>query len=110
MESRNPEPRPASSSEDQPDQEPIDDIESRSSGNVSNDHQSIAPAEIPIPADTDDELLCDHLLCVEEETCHENPNDGWKWETIISEDDIKRWKIEHSNEDFLLVASNANQR
>ena len=76
---------------------------------MSNDHQSIAPAEIPIPADTDDELLCDHLLCVEEETCHENPNDGWKWETIISEDDIKRWKIEHSNEDFLLVASNAKR-
>ena len=89
--------------------EPIEDIASRSSGNVPNNPQSIAPAEIPIPDDTDDELLCDHLLCVEDETCHENPNAGWKWETIISENEINSWKAEHPNEDFLLVASNAKR-
>ena len=53
-ETQNIEPRPASSSEEQPDQEPIEEIESMSGEDMPNPSSSIAPAENPVPEDTDE--------------------------------------------------------
>lgn len=65
-----------------------------------------------MPDDADEELLCDDLLCVEDIECSENQNDGsvgWKWKTLVTEDDVQHWKSNHPTEDFLFVASNAKR-
>ena len=86
------------SHESQPDCEP----------EVSELNQNIDPAEIPIPTDDDDELVCDYLLSVEDNKT-EDEEQAWRLEFEITDDDVAAWKAEDNPYEMAFLASNTKK-
>lgn len=87
---RNPHP-PSNVSEEQPDQEPIiEDQNSNPPEAAPGSQAEPDAAEIPIPSEADDELLCDHLLCVDDEP-HEAHNSQQTVENYGKQDETSEY-------------------
>ena len=103
---------PSSTPEEQPDQEPSEGPASGSPDDASEQAAEIDPANVPIPTDSGDELVCDHLLCVEghdENSTDPDGHVGWKYEAAVTEQDIKAWKESEHPSEYLLVATSAKR-
>ena len=107
-------------SESQPDDEPQAPSDSQSIPQMENNGPSTEvpagehAAEVPIPiGDTDDDLVCESLLCQDAEElifhqAHENV--GWKCEIIIDEGDIQQWLLEDQVTEMAFLASAAKRQ
>ena len=111
---------PEQNSESQPDDEPQVPSEHHSqTGNethpsgmgTSTSEQAV---EIPIPTgDTDEELVCDSLICEDAEPIlyeQHNENIGWKCEIIVTEEDIQHWQQEEQPTDMIFLATAAKRQ
>ena len=111
------------SSEGQPDDEPgvpshasspSTDLEVSTPDIPENHHPAVNPPDIPIPDDTDEDLICEGLYCVADETdiLHvEGAQQAWRCEVVISEQNILEWKQEdHPEEMAFLVSAAKKQR
>ena len=69
--------------------------------------------ETPVPNDDDDdELLCDNLLCIDDEPCmfQQTEDEAWRCEILITEDDVHSWRDETDPADLIFVASAARRQ
>eukprot|EP00435_Cladocopium_sp_Y103_P053869 s757_g17.t1 len=66
----------------------------------------------PLPADADDDLLCDGLHCmdVEPESFVLEPDQGWLCEIYVTDHDIEQWKLEDDPYDCVFLASAAKRQ
>ena len=101
-------------SESQPDDEP-----QAPSENLSNAQSPFVPtsetaAEVPVPVgDTDEELVCDSLICEDVESLifhQHHDNVGWKCEILVSEDDISQWQLEDNPTEMAFLATAAKRQ
>ena len=106
-------------SEAQPDDEP--DVPSHSSAQSSQEgethpnpgdlnNENIAANEVPIPNDSDDELICEGLYCqdIEHDIFQaEVTPQAWRCEILINDHHIQEWRQEDNPEEmaFLLAAA-----
>ena len=114
-EAPNPAPSSEHLSESQPDDEPQAPSDNQSLPHmVSEEPTGDFAAEVPVPnGDTDEELICESLLCqdVEELIFHQaHENVGWKCEVIIDEDDIQQWLLEDQVTEMAFLASAAKRQ
>jgi len=104
------------SSTEQPDQEPDDtnNLPQDNTQNNNNHHeqQELEPHEIPIPNDTDDELMCDLLTCEdvdgEDQWSPNGETSVWRAELEFTHDQLESMCQDSQNpinEDFLLLAT-----
>ena len=95
---------PASESSEQPDQEPdVPATHQNTSANTQHPEQALQPHEIAVP-ETDDELVCDILNCVDLdlEECHPEPGQVWQAEfdlDVPADDPLK------DNEAYIFLAT-----
>ena len=107
-------------SESQPDDEPQAPSESLSNlpsgDNVTGSHvpTSEVAADIPVPTgDTDEELVCDSLICEDVESLifhQSHENIAWKCEIIVNEEDIHRWQQEENPTEMAFLATAAKRQ
>eukprot|EP00435_Cladocopium_sp_Y103_P072057 s26_g39.t1 len=66
----------------------------------------------PVPADSDDDLVCDNLLCVDDEAClFSEPIDlPWRLEVDIKQQDLDMWRQAANAADMAFVASAAKHQ
>ena len=107
-------------SESQPDDEPQAPSENLSNTFQENNAQipdgpsSESAAGIPVPiGDTDEELVCDSLICEDVESLifhqhHENV--GWRCEIIVNEEDVCQWQLEDNPTEMAFLATAAKRQ
>ena len=110
------------SSEGQPDDEPgvqshasMPSTDSNNlSGNLSeHDPVAMEPPNIPIPDETDDDLICEGLYCIEDdaEVLHvDGLAQAWRCEIIVNEQHIQDWKQEDQPEEMAFLVSAAKKQ
>ncbi len=110
------------SSEGQPDDEPgvpshasspSTDLEIAPSTPIDQSSTALGPSDIPVPDDTDDDLIVEGLYCVEDEAdvLHaEGIEQAWRCEIIISEQNIQEWKQEDTPEEMAFLVSAAKKQ
>ena len=104
------------SQEEQPDNEP--EIPSSS-----NSEQAGAPAEeppvpddpkdIPVPIETDDDLVCEGLHSIDAEINvleHDQEDLAWKAEVLVTDADIQEWKLADLPEEMSFLVSAAKRQ
>ena len=108
-------PQSNASNSDQPDQEPdtvIPDPNNPASEHSPSPLDPDIAVETPIPADDDDELTCDNLVCTDDDgfECPLTEDLVFHMEVTINDRDIEAWKAEENPQDMLFVASAARRQ
>ena len=64
-----------------------------------------------IPLESDDDLVCDNLLCLDDDMCAflDVPDLAWKCEVTVSDQDIQNWRQEPDASEMAFVVSAAKQ-
>lgn len=125
-------PRITTDSEDQPDDEP--EAPSQQSPNSSqpnetpnahnpddlndspdpeNTNPPVDPAiTTPIPESSDDDLVCDHLLCIDDDPClfPSDDQNAWRCEIPVFDKDIEAWKCEADPSEMAFLVSAAKRQ
>ena len=125
----NPNPRVNTDSEGQPDDEP--EIPSQQSphssqpedplqahnpepdNNPINSNSQNDPAiDTPVPESSDDDLMCDSLLCIDDDPCMFSCEDqmAWRCEIPVLERDIEAWKSEPDASEMTFLVSAAKRQ
>ena len=122
-------PRVNTDSEDQPDDEPeVPSQQSPNSSqtedppqahnpepddNLTNLHPQNDPAiTTPVPDSSDDDLMCDSLLCIDDDPCLFSYEDqgAWRCEIPVLERDIEAWKNEPDASEMTFLVSAAKRQ
>ena len=125
-------PRINTDSEDQPDDEPEAPSQqspnsshheensnnhnpepSNNTPNLDNANPSVDPAiTTPIPESSDDDLMCDNLLCIDDDPCLFSFDDqnAWRCEITVLDKDIEAWKCEPDSSEMAFLVSAAKRQ
>ena len=107
---------------EQPDNEPEVSSLPNNSHAPSEVHEPIIPTEstvnpdepvhVPVPTDDDDELVCDNLICLDDDPCMymAHTDQAYRIEIDIHQKDIDTWKQEEHPEEMAFVASAARRQ
>ena len=99
--------RSSHTSSEQPDLEPEASMSPR---------QEIDPANIPVPStDEEDELVCDHILCMDvDPEIHagvpEMKDACWRAEYCVEQSDIDQWRKESNPRELAFLVTNAKKQ
>ena len=106
-------------SESQPDDEPQAPSEHSSAihpgqGVGTDMHPNEPPPDIPVPSgDTDDDLVCEGLICEDVEPAifyQTDENVGWRCEIFVTEEDIRQWQQESDPSEMAFLATAAKRQ
>ena len=66
----------------------------------------------PIPESSDDDLMCDNLLCIDDDPCLISADDdlAWRCEIPVLEKDIEAWKQEPDVAEMAFLVSAAKRQ
>ena len=108
-------PQSNDSNSDQPDQEPetiIPENTTTSHEEVPNPLNPDTAVETPIPADDDEDLICDNLVCLDDEeiVCPLSEELAYHMEVTVNHQDIEAWKSEENPQDMLFIATAAKRQ
>ena len=106
------------SNSDQPDQEPEASTNEPQTESVGPTAESSCPVNpgtavnTPIPDDDEDDLICDSLLCIDDDSivCPLDEDTAYHMEVTVTHDDIEAWKAEESPHEMLFVTSAARRQ
>ena len=68
--------------------------------------------DTPIPPESDDELVCDNILCLDDDLCAflDIPDLAWKCEVTVSDQDIQSWRQSFDASEMAFVVSAAKRQ
>ena len=94
----------------QPDQEQ----EPEQIGEETGAENSVDPSSVHIPSD-DDELVADGLWCIDvpepnHEALHPSPEEAWRFEVLITDQDIQDWRTSDEPEELAFIATAARRQ
>ena len=97
-----------STTSNQPDQEQEPDIPTGNEGILSD------PSAIPIPSD-DEGLIAEGLWCTDvpepnHESLHPTPEEAWRFEILITDQDIQDWRTAEQPEELAFIATAARRQ
>ena len=106
------------SNSDQPDQEPeasTNEPQTEAVGPTAEGSCPVNPGtavNTPIPDDDSDDLTCDNLLCIDQDSlvCPLDEDTAFHMEVTVTHDDIEAWKAEENPQEMLFVASAARRQ
>ena len=66
----------------------------------------------PVPDDADDDLMCEGLVCLDDDVCafHDVPDLAWRCEITVSDRDIQAWKSEDDVSGMAFAVSAAKKQ
>ena len=103
-----------SSGHSQPDQEP--EVPSGPMSEGPSEENPGLPAdglEVPIPDNVDDDLVCEGLYCLDVEDNHwieDTPDSAWRFDVVLTQEEIDQLEKEDQNDDYLFVVSAAKKQ
>ena len=65
-----------------------------------------------MPDDADDDLMCEGLVCLDDDVCafHDVPDLAWRCEITVSDRDIQAWKSEDDVSGMAFAVSAAKKQ
>ena len=68
--------------------------------------------ETPVPVEEDDDLVCEGLLCHDEDPCMftEAHDLAWRFEVNVGEQEYQQWQSEENNSDMIFLVSAAKKQ